>query len=463
MPSRPSLSLTLAAVIALAAPLSAETQVPQSKPEISLSFAPVVKAATPAVVNIYASRVVASRNPFGNDPFFGRLFRDFGGGRPEVQNSLGSGVIVDGSGLVVSNAHVVDGATEITVVLADKREYRAEVVLSDRDNDLAVLKLEDAADLPVLPLRDSNSVEVGDLVLAIGNPFGLGQTVSLGIISALARSLPSVGDGRGYFLQTDAAINPGNSGGALVDGEGRLVGINTAIFTQSGGSNGVGFAIPSNLVSAVIAQAQSGEREFIRPWAGVTAQAVDGALAQGLGLDRPEGVILSELHSESPFAKAGLRAGDVVTELDGAPVNSPAEMLFRMSARGPGAKVEVGYLREGEAMKSEVALGLAPDLPPREARRIARGSVLEGLEVARINPAVMAELDLPLQASGVAVLSAEGWSAQAGLRRGDVLLGINGRPMQEPRDVEAAAREGGRSWVIELLRDGKPLRLRFRT
>ena len=463
MPSRPALSLAFAALIALAPPLLAETRVPLSKPEISLSFAPVVKSATPAVVNIYASRIVESRNPFGNDPFFGRLFRDFGGGRPEVQNSLGSGVIVEASGLVVSNAHVVDGATEITVVLADKREYRAEVVLSDRDNDLAVLRLEEAANLPVLPLRDSNSIEVGDIVLAIGNPFGLGQTVSLGIISALARSLPSVGDGRGYFLQTDAAINPGNSGGALVDGEGRLVGINTAIFSRSGGSNGVGFAIPSNLVRAVIAQAQSGEREFQRPWAGVSAQAVDGALAAGLGLDRPEGVILSELHAESPFAKAGLRAGDVVVALDGAPVNSPAEMLFRMSARGTGSTVDVTYLSEGTRRTGSVALGAAPDLPPREARRIAGGSVLEGLEIARINPAVMAELDLPMQAKGVAVLSAEAWSAEAGLQRGDVLLAINGRPIREPADVEAVAREGGRSWVIELLRQGKPLRLRFRT
>lgn len=456
--------LILALLLAvLAAPLAAETRAPVSQAEITLSFAPVVKSAAPAVVNIYATRVVASRaSPFAGDPFFDRLFRDFGAGRPEVQNSLGSGVIVGADGLVVSNHHVVEAATEITVVLQDRREFRARVVLADKANDLAVLRLEEAAGLPVLPFRDSDGVEVGELVLAIGNPFGIGQTVSMGIVSALARSSISAGGGQGYFLQTDAAINPGNSGGALVDAQGRLVGINTAILTQSGGSNGVGFAIPSNLVRAVVAQAQAGAERFQRPWAGVAGQAVDGALAESLGLPVPEGVILSELHPASPFAAAGLRPGDVVTALDGAPVNSPAEMVFRMSARGVGATVQAGYLREGAVQTAAVTLIAPPESPPRDPCRIGEGSALAGLAVARINPAVIAEYDLPLQAQGVLVTGAEGWAAQAGLRPGDILLAVNGTRIAAPADVERAAAERPRSWTLDLIRQGQPVRLRFR-
>ncbi|WP_323040419.1 trypsin-like peptidase domain-containing protein [Gemmobacter sp.] len=456
------LAILLAAALA-ATPLVAETRPPASQVEIGLSFAPVVKAAAPAVVNIYATRVVESRfSPFAGDPFFDRLFRDFGATRPEVQNSLGSGVIVAANGLVVSNHHVVEAATEITVVLQDRREYRAQVVLADKVNDLAVLRLEDAADLPVLPFRDSDGVEVGDLVLAIGNPFGIGQTVSMGIISALARSSIAVGDGHGYFLQTDAAINPGNSGGALVDADGRLVGINTAILSQSGGSNGVGFAIPSNLVRAVVAQAESGATRFQRPWAGVQGQAVDGALSESLGLTVPEGVILSELHPASPFAVAGLKPGDVVIRLDGAPVNSPAEMIFRMSSRGVGATTEADYLRDGKSLTATVRLIAPPEDPPRDTRRLGPDTALAGLEIARINPALMAEHDLPLQAAGTIVTGAEGWAAQAGLQPGDVILGINGRPMATPADVATAATDRSRSWTIDILRQGQPLRLRFR-
>ena len=457
------LALTVLALSGLSAPVAADTRVPASQAEITLSFAPVVRQAAPAVVNIYASRVVETRrSPFAGDPFFDRLFRDFGATRPEVQNSLGSGVIVSPDGLVVSNHHVVEAATDITVVLADKREFRAEVVLSDRDNDLAVLRLAGAADLPVLPLRDSDGVEVGELVLAIGNPFGLGQTVSLGIVSALARSSIAVGDGRGYFLQTDAAINPGNSGGALVDAAGRLVGINTAILTQSGGSNGVGFAIPANLVRAVVAQAEQGAARFVRPWAGVTGQAVDGTLAESLGLARPEGVILSDLHPESPFARAGLRAGDIVTALDGAPVNSPPEMIFRMSARGVGTRTEVTVLRDGRTIDAMVDLVAPPDLPSRDARRIGRGSALEGLEVARINPAVIAEWNLPMQAEGVIVTGVQAWAAQAGLAPGDLLVAINGERVATPAEVERAATAQTRTWAIDLVRQGQPVRLRFR-
>ncbi|MDR5654765.1 trypsin-like peptidase domain-containing protein [Ruixingdingia sedimenti] len=460
----PFLAAALAALLP-ALPLAAQTaMVPASRAEISLSFAPVVQAAAPAVVNIYARRVVEQRvSPFADDPFFDQLFREFGRTVPRVQNALGSGVIVSGDGLVVSNYHVVGRAEEITVVLNDRREYSAQVVLADPSSDLAVLRLKDAEGLPALPWRDSDEVEVGELVLAIGNPFGVGQTVSMGIVSALARSAVAVGDGRGYFLQTDAAINPGNSGGALVDHAGRLVGINTAILTQSGGSAGVGFAIPANLVRAVVAQAEAGQARFQRPWAGVNAQAMDAGLAEGMGLARPDGVVLVELHPASPFGKAGLAPGDVVLTIAGAPVNTPQEMFYRLSSRGVGAEVEVSYLHDRAQHTARVALIPPPDTPDRDPRILGRDSALPGLAIARMNPALGAELELPAIPDGtVVVTAAEGRAAQAGLQAGDVLVAINGAEIATTRDAERALAERSRNWTLDLIREGARLRLRFR-
>ncbi len=449
------------ACLCLALPLHAETRVPESPSEISLSFAPVVKAAAPAVVNIYASRVVEDRlSPFAGDPFFDQFFEGFGQTQPRVQNSLGSGVIVSPAGIVVSNYHVVGQATEIRVVLNDRREYAADLILGDKESDLAILRLQGAADLPALALRDSDQVEVGDLVLAIGNPFGVGQTVSQGIVSGLARS--SVGQGRGYFIQTDAAINPGNSGGALVDMQGRLVGINTAILTRSGGSNGIGFAIPANLVQTVVAQAQSGASRFTRPWSGVTGQAMDAGMAEAMGLARPDGVLLSEIHPESPFAKAGLRPGDVVLSIAQEPTNTLQEMIFRLAALGVGAKATVTYLHvDGEAT-AEIALIAPPETPPRDPVTITDTSALRGLSVARINPAVSAEMGLPVDAAGVVVTDAQGLAAQIGLRAGDVLLAINNRRVTSPQDVALAAAEPTRRWAIDVNRGGQIIRMRFR-
>ena len=257
----------LAATPSLAQSTAPDSKLPQSQAEISLSFAPLVKAATPAVVNIYARRVVESGSPFAGDPLFGNLFRDFGS-RPRVQNSLGSGVILSPDGIVVSNYHVVGQATEIRVVLNNGAEFAADVLLGDEEADLAILKLQDAEDMPTLALRDSDTVEVGELVLAIGNPFGVGQTVSSGIVSGLARSGTATGNARGYFIQTDAPINPGNSGGALIDVRGQLIGVNTSILTRSGGSNGIGFAIPSALVAQFVDQARDGKTQLERACAG---------------------------------------------------------------------------------------------------------------------------------------------------------------------------------------------------
>lgn len=442
----------------------AESRVPQSEAEISLSFAPVVREAAPAVVNIYASRLVAERvSPFAGDPFFGDLFRDYGRVVPRVQNALGSGVIVDSEGVVVSNHHVVGDATEIRVVLGDRREFAAEVILADEASDLAVLRLERASELPTISLRESDSVEVGDLVLAIGNPFGLGQTVSSGIVSALARSGLG-GDGRrGYFIQTDAAINPGNSGGALVDTAGRLVGINTAIISRSGGSQGVGFAIPADLVAQVVAQAQAGESRFQRPWAGVSAQAVDAEIADALGISPPAGVALTGLHSLSPLREAGLRPGDVILEIDAAPVNTPQELLFRMAAGGIGGEAELRYLRDGTVGEVAIARVAPPEAPPRARTEFAGDVALRGLEAETVNPAVIAENALPVSARGVHVRAASDRAARAGLRAGDLIRAVNGRPVETTAELAEALRMRTRLWEIRYERDGRrgALRIRF--
>jgi Do/DeqQ family serine protease len=445
----------------LSPPLMAQT-VPGSRAEVQLSFAPLVREAAPAVVNIYATRLVADRlNPFAADPFFRDFFGDLGRAQPRVQNSLGSGVILTSDGLVVSNYHVVGGAQDIRAVLADRREFAADLLLADEESDLAVLRLRDASGLPVLPLADSDAAQVGDLVLAIGNPFGVGQTVSSGIVSALGRSTLSLGSGRGYFLQTDAPINPGNSGGALIDMGGRLLGINTAILTRGGGSNGVGFAIPANLVAQVLAQAQAGNARFVRPWAGIGGQGVDTGLAEALGLSAPEGVVITDMHPASPFAAAGLAPGDVILTLGGQPVNSPAEVMFRLSVAGTGSDTTLRYARDGEVRETRVAL-IPPPVGDREETVIPDDLALRGLTVARIDPALIADLGLPLSAQGIVVTQARDLAARAGLRPGDILLAINGEVVEAPSDVLRILRAGGRGWQVDALRQGQRVRLRFR-
>jgi Do/DeqQ family serine protease len=445
--------------------LGAETRVPTSQAEIQLGFSPLVKQAAPAVVNIYAKRVVAVRSsPFAGDPFFQDLFRDFGTVRPQVQNSLGSGVILSSDGIVVSNYHVVGEATDIRVVLTDRREYDATVILGDEESDLAILQLEGASDLPALSLRDSDNVEVGELVLAIGNPFGVGQTVSSGIVSGLARSGTASGTGRGYFIQTDAAINPGNSGGALIDVNGALIGVNTSILTRSGGSNGIGFAIPANLVARFVEQAREGRTRFERPWAGMSGQPVDADIAASLGLNRPGGILVSALHPSSPFAQAGLRPGDVILTVDGQPVNTPAEMVFRMSVAGLGKAAQVTFLHEGEQESVAVELRSAPETPPREPVQLDDGTPLPGLTVLNVNPAVLAEFNLPLGAEGVVVENPGPYGARFGMRSGDVILSINGEPITRTAQVGDALREAlqARALRMDLQRGLQRLSLRSR-
>jgi Do/DeqQ family serine protease len=437
----------------------AET-VPTSRMEMGLSFAPLVRQASPAVVNIYAKRIVEGvESPFSGDPFFGQFFQGLGQPTERVQNSLGSGVILTAGGLVMSNFHVVGEATDIRVVLTDRREFKAKVIIADEEADLALLQLEGASDLPFLALRDSDGIEVGELVLAIGNPFGVGQTVSSGIVSGLARSSASLG--RGYFIQTDAPVNPGNSGGALIDMQGQLIGINTAIISRAGGSNGVGFAIPSDLVAQVMAQAEAGNEQFQRPWAGVSGQSVDAQMAEALGMDRPVGIMLDELHPDSPFGKAGLKAGDVITRLADADVNSPQEVMFRLAVAGIGKTVQVTYQRGGEMHTATVALEVPPGTNSRTELAISQGG-LAGLTVADIDPALITAMNLPLSAKGVVITSIEGSLTRAGMAAGDIVLAVNGTEVTSVNDMRDIAAADTRGWSVELSRGGQMVRLRFR-
>lgn len=455
----------MALVACFMAPVAqAETRVPTSQLEIQMGFAPLVKEAAPAVVNIYAKRVVETRqSPFQGDPFFQNLFRDFGTVRPRVQNSLGSGVILSSDGIVVSNYHVVGMATDIRVVLSDRREFAATVLMADQESDLAILRLTDApADMPYLSLRDSDTVEVGELALAIGNPFGVGQTVSSGIVSGLARSGTAAGAGQGYFLQTDAPINPGNSGGALIDVNGSLIGINTRILTRSGGSNGIGFAIPTNLVAEFMRQVAAGQSTFQRPWAGASGQPVDADIADTLGLDRPGGIMISALHEASPLRAAGIAPGDVILAVDGQPVNTGPEMIFRMSVAGLGAQAELTVLQAGKVKQHEVTLIAPPEQPDRDTRTAHRRGAFPDLVMSNINPAVIAEYRLPLASTGVVVEDPGAAGARAGLRPGDVLLSLNGDALADTKTAERALRKASGRITLSIQRGGQQILMRFR-
>ena len=454
------MSLALASV-APDGPGHAQTRVPDDMLEVKLSYAPVVKAVVPSVVNIYAKRVVQSQpSPFANDPFFSQFFGDMRS-RPRLQNSLGSGVILGEDGIVVSNFHVVGNATDIRVVLADKREFDATLLFGDPETDLAVLRMKNAPDLPALDFADSDAIEVGDLVLAVGNPFGVGQTVSSGIISANART-GMVGGRSGYFIQTDAPINPGNSGGALVDMRGQLVGINSAIVTRSGGSNGIGFAIPANLVRQYVSQAVAGATSLERPWAGITVQPIDGPLADALGLSRPQGVLVNALHPQSPFASAGVTVGDVITSIADLPVDGGPEMLFRLLTLGVGAQASVKYLHKLSEQETSVTLITAPETPPRAPITLTGRTILSGLTAATLNPALITELGLPFDASGVVVTALDGTARRTQLRPGDILRAINGREIKRSTDLVQFQSTRDRRIEIVFERGGQRGVLRYR-
>jgi len=451
-------------IIVAGAPAPAHAQqraVPESQVAIKQSFAPIVKRAAPAVVNVYVQhRVEQVVSPFGDDPFFGQLFGErFGVPRERIENSLGSGVLVDPSGLVVTNNHVIQGSgeEEITVALSDGREFPAKIVLKDEHTDLAMLRLDaKGAQFPVIQFADSDSLEVGDLVLAIGDPFGVGQTVTSGIVSALARTQVGISDYQ-FFIQTDAAINPGNSGGALVDMDGKLAGINTAIFSRSGGSHGIGFAIPSNMVRLVVQSALKGVT-VQRPWLGATLQPVTPDIADSLGLTTPSGALVAKLAAKGPAAKAGLVAGDVVVGVDDKEVKDPQGFEYRFMTKGIGGSAELSVLRKGAKLKTTIALLAPVEDPPRDARELVGRHPLSGCKVANLSPAVAQEVGLDDDSrQGVVVLDVKDKTpaARLGMKRGDIVVGLNNQKVASVAQLAAALDLSGGAWRLSLERDGK--------
>ncbi len=444
------------------APRAADKVAPESPAQIELSFAPVVRQVAPAVVNIFSKRVVRQRSnsPFLNNPFFKRFFgKDFGMirlPRARIPHSLGSGVIVSADGLIVTNHHVIKGATEITAVLADRREFAAELVLDDERTDLAILRIDPKGKkLPHVAFRDSDDVEVGDLVLAIGNPFGVGQTVTSGIVSATARTQAGISN-FSFFIQTDAAINPGNSGGALVTLDGKLLGINTAILSRTGGSVGIGFAIPANMVKTVVATALRGG-ELVRAWSGLIGQNLTQDLAEAFGLETPGGVIVKKVYPGGPADRAGVRPGDVILSVDERQVADVESFRYRIATREPGAEVRTEIWRDRGARIVTLRPIAAPEVPPRNEVQLTGKHPLSGSVVANLSPALAEELDLPGAWEGVIVLKIVRGSPANRLRfkPGDIIVAINREPVRDVTALNMALKQAKVSWRIGFSREGK--------
>jgi len=435
---------------------------PGSSGEMQLSFAPVVRQVTPSVVNVYATTISQqATSPFRSDPFFQRFFggdMPFFQSRPQTSQSLGSGVIVDGSGIILTNHHVIDGATDIRVATTSGDEYAVDLVLDDPKTDLAVLKVRDGKGVkfPALQFADSDALEVGDLVLAIGNPFGVGQTVTSGIVSALARTGVESSDYE-FFIQTDAAINPGNSGGALVDLNGRLIGINTAIVSRSGGSVGIGFAIPANMAKLVAETGISGGA-LVRPWFGARLQAVTSDLADSLGLGHARGALISEMAPGGPAEKAGFKDGDVILSVDGFEIEQPSAFDFRLATKQVGTSAQVVYFRDGQQKSATLIL----EAPPKagDPVKVSGNTRFSGVTVETITASVAQDLGLPFDARGVVVrdVAANSPADDMGLRAGDIILNLNGQDIVDADTFKRIASDRPRAWRIELQRNGRVVR-----
>lgn len=414
---------------------------------LTVSFAPVVKSTAPSVVNIFTtkeSRVIRSpMNPFFEDPMMRRFFGVPDGYserkmRTPKQQGLGSGVIVTEDGYILTNHHVVKDADEIQVGLnSGKAKYKARVVGADPKSDIAVLKV-DAKDLPAATLGDSKYLEIGDVVLAIGNPFGVGQSVTMGIVSATGRS--SVGLELDYanFIQTDAAINPGNSGGALVDGQGRLVGINTAILSRSGGNNGIGFAIPISMARNVMENLiQHGK--VVRGFLGVNIQNVTTDLAEAFEIEDLRGALVSEVHQDTPADKAGIESGDIIVEFDGKKIRDSHQLKMEVSSLPPGREVPVKILRDGKEKSLKVKLQELPEtgLAGVTPKPSEPSDSLDGVVVSELDQSVRAQLNAPDNLEGVVVTDVDPQSPayEAGLRKGDIIREINRRPVESVEEA----------------------------
>ena len=430
-------------------------QVPTSQAEVQFSYAPIVAETAPAVVNIFTSRTVRQRRSTGSD-FFDFMFGMGRAPQERVENSLGSGVIVRGDGIVVTNAHVIRGADELRVVLNDRREFDAQVIAQDEDLDIAVLRFDTRGEqLPTLPLEEDGDRQIGDIVLAIGNPFGVGQTVTSGIISALGRTNVS---NSSSFIQTDAAVNPGNSGGALVNLSGELIGVNTAIFSRSGGSNGIGFAIPSELVRRAVDSALS-TGEIVRPWIGARTDAVDATMAAALGLDRARGAVINELLDDGPADAAGLRKGDVILSVGGTEVNDDNGLRFTLATLRAGERTPVVFFRDGQERRATVRIDTPQETPLRDERLLLGIHPMDGTTVVNLSPALGEELGFDPYLSGVMVLKVQRRSASYynRLRPGDIILSVNSRTIDTTQDVERslAMEAGADVWEIEIDRNGR--------
>ena len=457
---RLSTSVIVAGLLFIAAAPGAQADeekiVPKTKMDTVFSYAPVVKKVAPAVVNIYTKShvtVMENASPFMNDPFFNQFFAQQGlsfGGRPRdaVVSSLGSGVIIKADGLIVTSHHVIKDAQEITVVLYDKRELEAKVVLKDAKTDLAFLQIKAPEKLPFLDLRDSDTLEVGDLVLAVGNPFGVGQTVTSGIVSGLARKAEGVSDYQ-FFIQTDASINPGNSGGALVDMNGKLIGINTAIYSKSGGSVGIGFAIPANMVRTLAdAKVQGGN--VVHPWMGLNVQAVTAEIAESVGLKTSKGVIVKKITAGSPAEKAGLKVGDVITSFNDTALETDHDLQYRLVLSKIGDTGKLQVVRDGNTKTVEVELIAPPELPKRDIRTISGKNPLSGLKVANLSPALAIEIGADESATGVMVIEVgpSQLGVRIGMNPGDVILEVTGTKITSTEQLQSLMKKAVSKWQI---------------
>jgi len=427
--------------------------VPSSQTQVQLSYSPVVKQTAPAVVNIFTSRTVRART---RSSFFDEMFGMQRAPRERVESSLGSGVIVRGNGIIVTNAHVVKGADELKVVLNDRREFEAKVVAQDEETDLAILRIDTNGEImPTLRVGSDSAPEIGDIVLAIGNPFGVGQTVTSGIISALGRT--NVSD-ISSAIQTDAAVNPGNSGGALVNLQGELIGVNTAIFSRSGGSNGIGFAIPSILVERAIDSALS-EGRIVRPWIGARTNSIDTTMAAALGLDRAKGAVINELLEDGPADNAGLKKGDVILSVGGEDINDDSGLRFKLATLKPREKTQIEYVRDGRTRTTRVRVDTPQELPLRDERALEGVHPFNGAVIVNMSPALGEELGFDPYLEGVMVSKVVRGSAANynRLRPGDLILDVNDTPVTSSRQLESILLSEPIDvvWDVHIDRDGR--------
>ena len=442
-------------------PLAQPTRAAPSDPlNMKASFAPVVRRAAPAVVNISAKRIVRQQV----DPFW----QMFGMGAPpnRVEGSLGSGVIVRSDGIIITNNHVIEGGREITVALSDRREFPARVLLVDARGDLAVLKIDAGTErLPVMPIDDSDDAQVGDLVLAIGDPFGVGQTVTNGIISALNRAADPQGGAPMTYIQTDAAINPGNSGGALVDMDGDLIGVNSFIVSRSGGSAGVGFAIPAAMVRRVVEAAAGGGQVLVRSWLGARTQPVTPEIARSVGLSSPQGALVADIWPGGPADRAGLKSGDIILSVNGRPAADPAAVSFAVGAARPGESLALSVRRNEQVIKASLRPEPPPAKPARDEWLVDGRNPFQGATVVNVSPAVAEELGVDAFSSrGVLVINiSRGFAMNAGLRPGDVIRRVNGREIGTVADLRGALSSPSGNWTVTILRGEREITGNFRT